>query len=217
MKIEDGVWTEPALAAFERSSKSDSPFLTPDGNTMFFMSGDNSGIERIWQVDREAGEWGSPRKLAEEVNQYGAHWQASMAANGNLYFSSKGEIFCSKFIDGTYLNAQKLDFLINTENAYEGSPFIAADGSYLIFDRAENYSDADLYITFKNSDGSWDEPVEMKVLNTGAHDLYANVSPDGRFIMFLSGRMGGILLPYWVDAGLIEELRTSDGQKRLGQ
>jgi len=36
--------------------------------------------------------------------------------------------------------------------------------------------------------------------------MYANVSPDGRFIMFLSGRTG-ILLPYWVDASIIDNYR----------
>jgi hypothetical protein len=51
----------------------------------------------------------------------------------------------------------------------------------------------------------------MEILNSPAHDLYANVSPDGRFLMFLSGR-SGILLPYWVDAGIIEEIRNSRGE-----
>jgi hypothetical protein len=47
----------------------------------------------------------------------------------------------------------------------------------------------------------------MLELNTGGHELYANVSPDERFIMFLSSR-SGILLPYWVDAQVINNYIT---------
>lgn len=151
--------------------------------------------------------WSSPQKLPDEVNHNGAHWQASLADNGNLYFSSDGEIFFAEFISGSYTQAQKLNSSFNTPDAHEGSPFIAPDESYLIFDRAPNFSNADLYISFRNDVGEWDEPAAMEALNSGAHDLYANVSPDGRFIIFLSGRSGGILLPFWVDADIIEDYR----------
>ena len=154
--------------------------------------------------------WSSPQKLPDEVNHNGAHWQASLADNGNLYFSSDGEIFFAEFINGSYTQAQKLNSSFNTPDAHEGSPFIAPDESYLIFDRAPNSSYADLYIAFRNEAGGWDEPVSLEALNSGLHDLYANVSPDGRFLIFLSNRTGGILLPYWVDATIIEDYRSQN-------
>ena len=133
-----------------------------------------------------------------------------MADNGNLYFGSKGEIFFAEFVNGSYSQALELNSSINTPDAHEGSPFVAPDESYLIFDRAPNSSYADLYITFRNEADGWDEPVAMEALNSGLHELYANVSPDGRFMMFLSNRTGGILLPYWVDAKMIEEYRSQN-------
>jgi len=209
MEIENGAWTEPAKASFDRSGQGDSPFISSDGNHLLFLS-HSSGGESIWQVDRADGKWGSPQKLPDEVDQNGAHWQTSMADNGNLYFAARGEIFFAEFINGSYAQAVELNPFINTPDAHEGSPFVAPDESYLIFDRAPNSSYADLYITFWDEVAGWGEPVALEALNSGLHELYANVSPDGRFIMFLSNRTGGILLPYWVDAEIIEEYRSQN-------
>lgn len=207
MRIENGAWTEPARAPFDRGGRGDSPFISSDGNHLLYLS--RSGdIETIWQVDRADGIWGSAHKLPDEVNGNGAHWQAAMADNGNLYFGSKGEIYFAEFVNGNYSQASKLNSSINTPDAHEGSPFVAPDESYLIFDRAPHSSYADLYITFRDEADGWGEPISMEALNSGLHELYPNVSPDGRFIMFLSNRVGGILLPYWVDAEIIEEYRV---------
>ena len=209
MKIDNGAWTEPAPAPFDRGKLGDSPFISSDGNHLLFLSW-LGGAETIRQVDREDEKWGSPQELPDEVNATGAHWQASMAENGNLYFGSRGEIFFAEFVNGSYTQALDLNSSINTPDAHEGSPFIAPDESYLIFDRAPDSSYADLYITLRNEADGWDEPVALEALNSGLHELYANVSPDGRFIMFLSNRTGGILLPYWVDAGIIDNYRPSE-------
>ena len=111
----------------------------------------------------------------------------------------------SEYVDGNYVTAEKLNSSINTVDGYETSPFIAPDESYLIFGSANPTSD--LFICIKNNYGSWNDPVNIEELNTtSAHEMYANVSPDGRFIMFLSGRTG-ILLPYWVDATILDNYK----------
>ena len=209
MKIEKGAWTDPAPAPFDRLKLGDSPFISSNGNHLLFLSWSLAGKETIHQVDRENGDWGSRTQLPDEVNQNGAHWQASMADNGNLYFGSEGLIYFAKYVDGGYLDAKVFNLAGNLAGGYAGSPFIAPDESYLIFDIAGNRY-ADLYITFKDDEGEWKEPVAMEGLNSPAHDLYANVSPDGRFIMFLSSR-SGILLPYWVDGEIIAEIGQSQG------
>jgi len=209
MAIENGAWSEPALAPFDQGGLGDSPFISSDGTKLLYLTYRSSN-ETIWQVEREDDGWSSSQKLPNEVNQNGAHWQASMADNGNLYFGSRGDIFFAEFVNGNYSQALDINSSINTPDAHEGSPFIAPDESYLIFDRAPHSSYADLYITFRNEADGWDEPVSLEALNSGLHDLYANVSPDGRFLIFLSNRTGGILLPYWVDAGIIEDYRSQN-------
>lgn len=210
-KIENGVWTNTLLAPFNASEFGDSPFLSNDGSKLLYMSTYNSTRENIWMWTKSNGIWGNPQMLGNEVNQNGAHWQASMADNQNLYFGSQGDVYCSKFVNGNYTTAQKLGISINTTEAenYEGSPFIARDESYLIFDRAENRADANLFISIKQPDGSWGLAVPINELNSvGGHDMYANISPDGRFIMFLSSRTG-ILFPYWVNASIIDHYKNN--------
>lgn len=204
MRIENGEWTEPARAPFDQRGAGDSAFISADGNTLLFIDGDT-----IYQVERSQGEWGSPQALPAAINSHGAHWQSSMADNGNLYFGSEGDIYVAEYVDGRYLAARNLGAPVNTAGDREGSPFIARDESYILFDRSVNQDYADLYIAFRNVDGSWGEPVAMNALNSSAHDLYASVSPDGRYIMFLSGRYGRGLEAFWVDAGIIEELRSA--------
>jgi len=214
MKLDNGIWSGPAVASFCIGDYSDSPFITSDGTKLFFLTMNlPSYEERICMVEKQNGEWGTPQVLGDEVNQFGPHWQASVADNQNLYFggrlsNSPGDIYFSEYINNNYTLATKLGSAINTNNGFEGSPFIAPDESYLIFDRVEDgHIDADLFISIKQSDGSWSEAANMLELNTGGHELYANVSPDERFIMFLSSR-SGIILPYWVDAQVINNYIT---------
>ena len=207
MKLIDGIWTQPASVPFGFTEGSDSPFISSDGTKLVFLWGHFSGAAgpgKVCIVEKSNGEWMSPKILGNEVNQNGAHWQASIADNQNLYFARK-DIYFSEYVNGEYTTAKKLSSKINTD-AHESCPFIAPDESYLIFDRAPLY--ADLFISFKQTDGSWGDAINMVELNTNLHELYANVSPDGRFIMFMSNR-SRISLPYWVDASIIENYRPN--------
>jgi hypothetical protein len=214
MKIENGVWSEPAVASFCIGDYSDSPFITSDEGKLFFLTMDRPAYEeRICVAEKQNGKWGNLRILGDEVNGFHPHWQTSAADNQNLYFGGRsaandlGDIYFSEYVNGNYTTAVKLGSGINTATGHEGSPFIAPDESYLIFDRViGGTTQSDLFISFKQVDGTWSEAVRMSLLNTGGHEAYAYVSSDGRFIMFLSSRSGW-LFPYWVDASIIDHYR----------
>jgi hypothetical protein len=214
MKLVDGIWTDPAVAPFSSSEGSDSPFISSDGNKLVFLSRQNAAHgENIWVVEKNNGEWGTPSMLGNEVNQFNPHWQASIADNQNLYFGGEsggaGDIFFSEYVNGSYTTAQNLGSAINTDDGLETTPFIASDESYLIFARVHGSSPySNLFISSKNNDGSWSEAVKMTGLSSIYHELYPNISPDGRFMMFLSFR-SGLLLPYWVDAQVIYNYITN--------
>ena len=204
MKLVDGIWSDPAVAPFSSSEGSDSPFISSDGTKLVFLSKQNAtNGENIWVVEKNNGEWGTPSMLGNEVNQFEPHWQASIADNQNLYFGGGADIYFSEYVNGNYTTAQNLGPAINTDDGLETTPFIASDESYLIFARVHGSSPySNLFISSKNYDGSWSEAVQMSGLSSIYHELYPNVSPDGRFMMFLSIR-SGLLLPYWVDAQII--------------
>ena len=90
-------------------------------------------------------------------------------------------------------------------------PFIAADESYIIWD-SENeggYGAVDLYISFKQQDGSWGAAINFgDKINTDGPDSGGYVSPDGKYFFFnrkISHEDSDI---FWVDAQIIESLKT---------
>ena len=223
-KLVGGEWTRPTFASFSPDWHwgDDVPFFSPDGERLFFASmrpllegGERQG-ERIWVVERSADGWTSPQVIQDGPNTMGMHWQFSVAANGDIYFGSgdpggegRGDIYRSRLIDGAYQRPENLGPGINTE-ADELSPFIAPDQSYLLFTamgRQDGLGGLDLYISFRDPDGGWTEPMNLgSSVNGPGNDLCPHVSPDGVFLFWNSQRTGNSD-NYWTEAGIIEELR----------
>jgi Tol biopolymer transport system component len=209
MKLEEDKWTPPQVVPF--SSKffdSDDPCFTPDGTKFFFTSWRPEKwfqvtdlSERIWVVERANTGWSKPQLIGEAVNTMDLHWQFSLTRDETLYFASQGDLYRSILVDGEYSIPQKLGEAINT-NSREELPFIAPDESYLIFSsngHPDRVGDYDLFITFRNSDGDWMEVVNLgQNVNSPFQDIYPVVSPDGKYLFFLSNR-GGAHNIYWVE------------------
>jgi ankyrin repeat protein len=209
-----GRWTAPRFTPFTGDEEGDVPFFSPDGERVYFMSatplpGDSqSRKERIWYVNRTAEGWSDPKPVDASVNDYPHHWQISVDADHTIYFSSgvpegygEGDIYCSKLVEGKWQKPVNLGPPINTDKD-EGMPFIAPDGSYLLFSRTYN-----LYISYHKEDGGWTDPVNLgAAINSPGIDICPMVSPDGKYLFFLSQR-GGESHIWWVDAGFIKKLK----------
>jgi dipeptidyl aminopeptidase/acylaminoacyl peptidase len=66
---------------------------------------------------------------------------------------------------------------------------------------------ADLFVSCRRPAGSWSTAVNLgRDVNSGGHDLCPIVSPDGKYLFFLSNREGESAV-YWVDIGVVERLR----------
>jgi ankyrin repeat protein len=210
-------WTTPRFAPFPGDSEGDVPFFAPDGKRVYFMSaqalpGDpQSEKERIWYVDRAADGWSEPKLVDPSVNDYPHHWQFSVDAQHTIYFSSslpdghgEGDIYSSERVDGKWKKPVNLGTPVNSATD-EGMPFIAPDGSYLIFSRSY-----DLYISYRKEDEGWTEPMNLgKPINSSSIDICPIVSPDGRYLFFLSQR-GGESHIWWVDAGFIAKQKIKN-------
>ena len=224
MKLENGKWTKPEIASFSKIGfNDDSPFVTPDGNKIFFVSkrplkegNKNAEKENIWFVTREGNKWSNPTPL-DIVNNQDLHWQVSTDNNGNLYFGARdpegknfGEIFYSKFVNGIYLKPEKLGASINSENS-EGSPYISPEGSYLLFDRATKQGQQmGIFISFLKSDGTW---TEAKSITADAKinpvSQCCNVTKDGKYFFYISW-YGSEWASFWVNTSYIEEMRAKE-------
>lgn len=210
----NGQWTAPRFTSFTGEEEGDVPFFSPDGKCVYYMSAQslpgipNSRKERIWYVDRNAGGWSEPQAVNAAVNDYPHHWQISVDADHTLYFSSsipdghgQGDIYCAKRGDGQWQNPVNLGPPVNTDQSEE-MPFIAPDGSYLIFSRTY-----DLFISYRKKDGGWTDPVNLgKSINSPSIDICPVVSPDGKYLFFVSQR-GAESHIWWVDTGFIKKLQ----------
>ena len=164
----------------------DVPLVSGDGRRLYDMSrrplpGTVSAApkENIWVADRAGTGWGEPRPLDQTVNALPQHWQFAVDKDGGVYFSSnwKGArgLFYSPWTNGRHADAVPLGAPINA-NGSEGMPFIAKDGSYLLFSR-----DMDIWVSFRGADGAWKAPVRLpSPINTEDLEICPTVSPDGR-------------------------------------
>jgi ankyrin repeat protein len=225
MKLENGMWCAPRLAPFcQIEYQDDCPYVTPDGGKIFFLSkrplkpGDPlADRENIWYAERRGDGWGAPKYLGDEINSLSVHWQVSTDLTGNLYFSGQDpdgknmrDIFVSRYENGKYLKPEKLDFTVSSENL-EHSPFVAPDGSYLIFSRAsQQRSQLGIFISFKTKGGTWGEAVCLNsVVGCPTATQCTYVTHDGKYLFYISWGSSN-WAAYWVRSDFIEKLRPKD-------
>lgn len=215
MKQVDGRWSAPAWAPFSGPDVDDDvPFFSSDGNRIYFIStrplpGEaQPGGEKIWFADRTAGGWAKPQPLDPAVNAHPMHWEFSLDREGNLYFAGQApdslgldDISLARFSGGRYEPPVNLGAPINSA-AGENAPFIAPDGSYLLFQRQ-----SDIWASFRNPGGAWSEPVKLgPEVNSPSIEICPVVTADGKYLFFLSQR-NGESGAYWVRADVIEKAR----------
>jgi len=222
MKQANGIWSAPQLASFCKIEyQDDCPYVTPDGKKIFFLSrrplkpGEPAGeMENIWSAERNGDGWGEPKPLGDEINALAVHWQVSTDRAGNLYFGGRDpegktmrDIFISRYEKGRYLKPEKLDISVSSENL-EHSPFIAPDGSYIIFSRASQQRvQMGLFISFRKKDGRWGDALCLNdVIGCPTASQCTYVTPDGKYLFYISWGSSN-WAAYWIKADFIEKMR----------
>ncbi len=94
---QDNIWIRPEI--FQHNSKeysSGHPALSPDGNTLYFVSNNPEGLggTDIWVCSRsdDNASWSKPENLGEPINTFLDEMFPYMFDNSALYFSSNGHI-----------------------------------------------------------------------------------------------------------------------------
>lgn len=195
------------------------PFISPDGETMH--------LGRRFKVRTEDG-WSDTKSLDAPFLQYRIMRLTSSEKGTYVFDEAKPDgtsiLRYSNLVDGKRLAPKPLPDTINT-GQYNVHPFIAPDESYIIWDgqRDSDVRNADLFISFKQKDGSWGNAIKMgDEINTPASEAGARVTPDGKYLFFNrtvgtfdytheDGRVESIpnVDIFWVSAKIIEKLRPS--------
>lgn len=177
------------------------PFITPDGKTMH--------LGRRY-MERTARGWSEVQSLGTPYEDMRI-MRMTASARGTYFFDTAGEepIRYSILTDGKRGEPQTLDIDLGIYNAH---PWIAPDESYLIWDdqREEGFGKADLYISYRQADGSWGPAINLgDKINTEQSDSYPTITPDGKYMLFNRMIDKDNVDIYWVDASFIEELRPN--------
>jgi Tol biopolymer transport system component len=201
-RLEDGKWTQPETAPFSGQYADADPFITADGEQLYFISNrpGPTAVEAnldIWVMDQTGDGWSEPRNLGAPINSPANEWFPTLTTDGTIYFGSERpggrgrcDIYSARLVNGRYETAENLGEAINTQFS-EFEPLISPDESYLIFaavGRPDGKGQFDLFVSYRR-DGVWTKAVNLgEKVNTPATEFSPARSADGKRLMFTSTR-----------------------------
>ena len=209
----NGGWISPKKAPFSDDSYSNNnPYFLNHKDTLYFLSPRSNGL--IFKVTRSNGIWSSPIPLNLSIPPgYSTGWQFSIADNGNVYAelskSGQEDIYMWRFNNGFYKSAEKMSTICSPELDF--TPFIDPAERFIVFAsrRLGGFGNTDIYISKKNSDGTWETPINLGGTINSGDVISPIISRDGKYFFFeawMPNAVGGN--PYWVDAEVIYNLIT---------
>ena len=208
----DGTWIDPIPAPFQGNGDALCPAYAADGNTIYFASSRPSyPPTRMWRVSRQGGGWGEPEVLPEPIDSGSNEWGGSLTSDGTLYFCSSRaggighiDLYRSSPMGEGWSEPENLGASVNTPQL-DGDPYVARDGSYLIFEsqRPGGFGQSDLYLS-RNEGGVWTTPTNLgPTVNTPKIESGAFISPDGKYLFFTRRAAPVTMEPselWWIDA-----------------
>ncbi len=204
----EGTWSEPAVADFSSNNYEFEPFITPDGQRLYFGSRRSpdgvslAGTMHQWYLEKVDSGWSDPTLLGSPFFERMVMYP-TVSNEGTIFFTGQDGIYFSEMINDIYKEPVKMGPEINFLPLTAHS-FIAPDESYLIFDgQPRGEGKTDIYISYKRPDGSWTKgkPLSSEI-NSSESQAIASVSPDGVCLFFT--RNSDI---YWADASIIDKVK----------
>jgi Tol biopolymer transport system component len=206
----DGTWTTPTVAPFSGTYSDIDPFLSPNGQRLYFssirpMNGVLRGDIDIWYVDRTPDGWGDPVRLGAEINSADDELYPSADANGTLYFASGPlfpqpgkhfDIYSAERAGDGFAPRQALGPAINTtptpndaglQDAWEFNPEISVDGKTLLFTslRPGGYGLGDIYVSHFVK-GEWTPTQNLgPLVNTAADEFHPTLTRNKQELYFV--------------------------------
>jgi Tol biopolymer transport system component len=180
----------------------DSPFISTDGNWLYFSSnrdGGSGGMD-IWVSQKVSGVWTTPVNLGSTINSSANEGGIYVSPDGNkLYFTSDragglggSDIWVSTKVGGNWTPPVNIGAPINSP-AEDGFLCLSSDGNKLYFSstREGGYGGLDIWVSTKTG-SAWGEPENLgPAVNTEMDEWCPSLSADGQKLYFTSNRNGG--------------------------
>ena len=190
---------EPLGSTINTAGAEDSPFITPDGNNLYFFFTPDMNLEPQQQVlDRVTGIywskkvegiWTEPERvwLYDDLSLDGAEtilgntmWFASVRAG----VVREIDIYTAELVNGVWSNWTNVGEPLNV--AYEvGELHVSANGNQIYFhsERAGGKGKMDIWVTSKVN-GEWQTPENVAGINTTDDEGWPYLSEDGDELWF---------------------------------
>lgn len=197
-------WSEPqhlSFADFPDDIDPGAAFISADGKKLYLTGcgwGRDSGCD-LYISEYQDGIWTKPQKLKGNINTDSWESQPCVSADGKeLYFVSRrngnADIYRSvRNADGTWGTPQNLGEPVNSKGS-EMAPFLHPDGRTLYFssDKHIGMGGFDLFMSRRNEEGQWQEPVNLGFpINTAGDEINFFVATDGKTAFISSQRENG--------------------------
>jgi hypothetical protein len=182
-------------------------YLSRNGLRMYFATNRGSNKTHIYMSKRKAldSAWGEAEYVKISTNPQDFVGAIAFDDIGRFYFatnrqsSTNGDVnLWEGFGIDSVPTIRVLPNPVNTIK-WETQPSVTRDGSDLYF--ASNRQSPmgsletliDLYVSHRNSDGSWSDPQNLgSQINMGIYNGTPFISPDGHFLFFCSKEKRGI-------------------------
>lgn len=198
LKSENSRWHESEVEPGVGGS------ISPDGKTMFFANQYRERTDEGWSEFKSLGAaFDNIDIMRLTASSKGTYVFDEFAKDGNFVLRY------SRLVNGEREAPKPLSKEINTgkQNVH---PFIAPDESYILWDskRDDGYGGSDIYVSFRQENGSWGTAINLgDKVNTSTSQRGGYVTPDGKYLFFMSPASTGKGDMFWVDAQIIETLR----------
>jgi len=186
------------------------PFVSFDGKRIYFTALDSVfSDEKIWYVNRLEDSWSDAIQLESPIND-DLVFYINQAKNGDLFYtnlSKKWKMYYAQNKNGKFPEAQEVEI----EFGHHG--FISPSQDYLlVYTRNrenEKRNDSDIYVCFKEKDGTWTKPINLgDEVNSNLGEGCPIITPDGKYLFFTRDEdENGLSNIYWVGTEIIEKLR----------
>jgi len=183
------------------------PVISPDGKTMHLGKKYKKRTKDGWsEIKRLGSPFDEIRIMRLTASSIGTYVFDEVSKDGD------GVLRYSRLVGGKREAPKALGEKINA-GRWNAHPFIAPDESYIIWDgrREGGYGSSDIYISFRQKDGSWGDAINLgDNINTESWEAAASVTPDGKYLFFnrkMDTEKNGNVDMFWVDAKYLDTLR----------
>jgi len=186
------------------------PVIAPDGKTLYLFVLDdpnNIGEGDIWYSTKSGNDWTPRKNIGEPLNNNANNFVISISPDNNTLFLSRRYKVKGK---GSTDNGQGFSISTRTKSGWSipkdvivdnfknknkfGEFCLSADQKTLIhaIESDETVGDQDLYVSFRNPNGTWTKPKNLgKTINSAKSENSPFLASDGVTLYFsTNGRPG---------------------------